>query len=166
MHVVTYTVHIMCIEICTRFTFCYLLFLSGTAIYCCKCWFPLGLYSLVGFRTVFQILCHVLDREWGCWLRYFTEAKPSSGQNEWPVSILIMTRYPFLPFKIHITSAKNPHLLTIVGAIWFCRSRQWTPSPPCMCAPVAKECRLMTSQYPIVDRTDNLNPQWMQAVNG
>ena len=33
-------------------------------------------------------------------------------------------------------------------------------------APVAKERRLMTSQYPIIDRTDNFNPQWMQAVNG
>ena len=37
---------------------------------------------------------------------------------------------------------------------------------PTLNAPVAKERRLMTSQYPIFDRTDNLNPQWMQAVNG
>ena len=33
-------------------------------------------------------------------------------------------------------------------------------------APVAKERRLMTSLYPIFYCTDNLNPQWMQAVNG
>ena len=85
---------------------------------------------------------------------------------EWPVSILIMTRYSFLPFKTHKTSAKNPRLLTIAGAIWFCRYHQRTPSQLWMHAPVAKECRLMTSQFPIFDRTDNLNPQWMQAVNG
>ena len=85
---------------------------------------------------------------------------------EWLVSILIMTRYPCLPFKNHKTSAKTPRFLTIAGAIWLCRSRQCTPSPLWMHAPVAKERRLMTSQYPIVDRTDNLNPQWMQAVNG
>ena len=31
--------------------------------------------SFVGLRPVIQILCHVLGRGWGCWLRYFTEAK-------------------------------------------------------------------------------------------
>ena len=40
------------------------------------------------------------------------------------------------------------------------------PSPLWMHAPVAKEHRLMTSQYPIFDHTDNLNPRWMPAVNG
>ena len=60
---------------------------------------------------------------------------------------------------------QNPRLLTIAGAIWFCRCRQCTPSQLWMHAPVAKERRLMTSQYPIFDRMDNLNPQWMQAVN-
>ena len=40
---------------------------------------------------------------------------------KWPVSILIMSRYPFLPFKTHKISAKNPRLLTMAGAIWFCR---------------------------------------------
>ena len=74
---------------------------------------------------------------------------------EWPVSILIMTRYPFLPFKTHKTSAKNPCLLTIAGAIWFCRYRQCTPSQLWMHAPVAKERRLMTSQYPIFDRKES-----------
>ena len=49
-------------------------------------------------------------------------------------------------------SAKNPRLLTIPGAIWFCRSSQCTHSPLWMHRPVAKECRLITSQYPIVDR--------------
>ena len=83
---------------------------------------------------------------------------------EWPVSILIMTRHPFLPFKTHKTSAKNPRLLTITGAIWFCRYCRCTPPPPptpqqlWMHAPVAKERRLMTSQYPIFDCTENLNP--------
>ena len=64
---------------------------------------------------------------------------------EWPVSILIMTRYPFLLFKTHKTSAKNPRLLTIAGAIWFCRYRLCTTPPPqlWMHAPVAKERRLM-----------------------
>ena len=65
---------------------------------------------------------------------------------------------PFLPFKTHKTSAKNPRLLTITGAIWFCRYRQCTPSQLWMHPPVAKECRLLTSRYPIFDRTDNLNP--------
>ena len=73
---------------------------------------------------------------------------------EWPVSILIMTRHPSLSFKTHKTSAKNPRLLTITGAIWFCRYRQCTPSQLWMHPPVAKERRLMTSQYPIFDRTD------------
>ena len=84
---------------------------------------------------------------------------------EWLVSILIMTRHPFLPFKTHNTSAKNPRLLTIAGAFWFWRAHQCTPSPLWMHAHVAKERRVMTSQYPIVDRTDNLNPQWMQVFN-
>ena len=80
---------------------------------------------LVGLRSVIQILCHVLARGWGRWLRYFTEAKAEvkyrasarirgpkhDTRFEWPVSILIMTRYPFLPFKTHKTSAKNPRLL-------------------------------------------------------
>ena len=126
----------------------------------------------VGLRPVIQILCHVLARGWGRWLRYFTEAKAEvkyrasarirgpkhDTRFEWPVTILIMTRHPFLPFKTHKTSAKNPCLLTISGAIWFCRFRQCTPSQLWMHAPVAKERRLMTSQYPIFDRTDNLNP--------
>ena len=30
---------------------------------------------IVGLRPVIQILCHVLARGWGRWLRYFTEAK-------------------------------------------------------------------------------------------
>ena len=106
--------------------------------------------------------------------RYVSHGKIQKyeGQNhdtrfEWPVSILyvIMTEYPFFPFKTHKTSAKNPHLLTIAGAIWFCRYRHRMPSQLWMHAHVAKECRLMTSQYPIFDRTDNLNPQWMQAVH-
>ena len=97
---------------------------------------------LVGLRPVIQILCHVLARGWGRWLRYFTEAKAEvkyrasarirgpkhDTRFEWPVLILIMTRYPFLPFKTHKTSAKNPRLLTIAGAIWFCRYRHCTPS--------------------------------------
>ena len=127
---------------------------------------------LVGLRQVIQILCHVWARGWGRWLRYFTEAKAEvtyrasarirgpkhDTRFEWPVSILIMTRHPFLPFKTHKTSAKNPCLLTITGAIWFCRYRQCKPSQLWMHPPVAKERRLMTSQYPIFDRTDNLNP--------
>ena len=140
---------------------------------------------VVGLRPVIQILCHVLARGWGRWLRYFTESKAEVKYRasarirgpkhdirfEWPVSILIMTRHPFLPFKTHKTSAKNPRLLTVTGAIWFCRYRQCTHPPPpppqlWMHPPVAKKRRLMTSQYPIFDRTDNLNPKWMQAVNG
>ena len=75
---------------------------------------------LVGLRPVIQILCHVLARGWGRWLRYFTEGKAEvkyrastrirgpkhDTRFEWPVSILIMTRHPFLPFKTHKTSAK------------------------------------------------------------
>ena len=131
-----------------------------------------GALLLVGLRPVIQILCHVLARGWGRWLRYFTEAKAEvkyrasarirgpkhDTRFEWPVSILIMTRHPFLPFKTHKTSAKNPCLLTITGANWFCRYHQCTPSQLWMHPPVAKECRLMTSRYPIFDRTDNLNP--------
>ena len=127
---------------------------------------------IVGLRPVIQILCHVLARGWGRWLRYFTEAKAEvkyrasarirgpkhDTRFEWPVSILIMTRHPFLPSKTHKTSAKNPCLLTITGATWFCRYRPCTPSQLWMHAPVAKERQLMTSQYPIFDRTDNLNP--------
>ena len=142
-------------------------------------WVPFVML-FVGLRPVIQILCHILARGWERWLRYFTEAKAevkyrASAQIrgpkhdtrfEWPVSILIMTRHPFLPFKTHKTSAKNPPLLTITGAIWFCRHRQCTPSQLWMHAPVAKERRLMTSQYPIFDRTDNLNPRWMQTING
>ena len=128
--------------------------------------------SIVGLRPVIQILCHVLARGWGRWLRYFTEARAEvkyrasarirgpkhDTRFEWPVSILIMTRHPFLPFKTHKTSAKNPRLPTITGAIWFCRYRQCTPSQLWMHPPVAKERRLMMSRYPIFDRTDNLNP--------
>ena len=74
---------------------------------------------------------------------------------------------PIISFKkTHKISAKNPRLLTIAGAIWLCRYRHCTPSQLWMHAPVAKELQLMTSQYHIFDRTDNLNPQWMQAVNG
>ena len=137
-------------------------------------------FVLVRLRPVIQILCHVLARGWGHWLRYFIEAKVEvkyrastwirgpkhDTRFEWPVSILIMTRYPFLPFKTQNTSAKNPRLLTIAGAVWFCRYRHCTPSQLWMHALVAKERRLMTSQYPIFHRTDKLNPQWMQAVNG
>ena len=113
----------------------------------------------VGLRPVIQILCHVLARGWGCWLRYFTEAKAevkyrASARFEWPVSILVMTRYPFLPFKTHKTSAKNPRLLSIAGAIWFCHYSQCTSSQLWMHASVAKERRLMTSQFPIFDRAD------------
>ena len=151
---------------CTAFTGCKLIYIPGLFI--------------VGLRPVIQILCHVLARGWGRWLRYFTEAKAEvkyrasarilgpkhDTRFELPVSILIMTRDPFLPFKTHKTSAKNPRLLMIAGAIWFCRYRQCTPSRLWMHAPVAKERRLMTSQYHIFDRMDNLNPRWMQAVNG
>ena len=42
------------------------------------------------------------------------------------ISILIMTQYPSILFKTHKTSTKNPRLLTIGGAIWFCRYRQCT----------------------------------------
>ena len=129
-------------------------------------------FIIVGLRPVIEILCHVLARGWGRWLRYFTEAKAEvkyrasarirrpkhDTRFEWPVSILIMTRHPFLPFKTHKTSAKNPRLLTITGAIWFCRYRQCTPSQLWMHAPVANERRLMTSQYHIFDRRDSLNP--------
>ena len=97
---------------------------------------------LVGLRPAIQILCHVLARGWGRWLRYFTEAKAEvkyrasarirgpkhDTRFEWPVSILIMTRHPFLPFKSHKTSAKNPRLPTSTGAMWFCCFRQCTPS--------------------------------------
>ena len=129
-------------------------------------------YLLVGLRPVIQILCHVLARGWGRWLRYFTETKaevkyrasariPGPKHDtifEWPVSILIMTRHPFLPFKTDKTSAKNPRLLTITGAIWFCRYHQCTPYQLSMNPPVAKGRRLITSRYPIFDCTDNLNP--------
>ena len=122
---------------------------------------------VVGLRPVIQILCHVLARGWGRWLRSFTEAKAEvkyrasarirgpkhDTRFEWPVSILFMTRHPFLPFKTHKTSAKNPRLLTITGAIGFCRYRQCTPSQLWMHAPDAKERRLMTSQYTIFNRT-------------
>ena len=132
----------------------------------------IGLMLLVGLRPVIQILCHVLARGWGRWLRYFTEVNAEvkyrasarirgpkhDTRFEWPVSILIMTRHPFLPFKTHKTSAKNPRLLTITGAIWFCRYHQCKPSQLWMHPPVAKERRLITSRYPIFDRTDNLNP--------
>ena len=133
---------------------------------------------LVGLRPVIQNLCHVLARGWGRWLRYFTEAKAevkyhASGRIrgpkhdtrfEWPVSILIMTWHPFLPFKTHKTSAKNPRLLTIIGAISFCRYLQCTPSQLWMHAPVAKERWLMTSQYLIFDRTDNLNVSCQRMI--
>ena len=112
---------------------------------------------IVGLKPVIQILWHVL-RGWGRWLRYFTVAKAevkyrasarNQGQKhnirfEWPVSILIMTRYPLLPLKSHKTNAKHPRLSTTTGAIWFCRYRQCTPSQLWMHAPVAKERRLMT----------------------
>ena len=142
-----------------------------------RCWSTSALCSsyrdvVVGLRPVIQILCHVLARGWGRWLRYFTEAKAEvkyrasarirgpkhDTRFEWPVSIIIMTRHPFLPFKTHKTSAKNRCLLTITGAIWFCRYRQCMPSQLWMHPPVAKERGLMTSQFPIFDRTDNLNP--------
>ena len=84
------------------------------------------LVIFVGLRPVIQILCHVLARGWGRWLRYFTEAKAEVKYRasarirgpihdtwfEWPVSILIMTLHPSLPFKTHKTSAKNPRLHT------------------------------------------------------
>ena len=117
--------------------------------------------AIIRLRPVNQIMCHVLARGWVRWLRYFTEAKAEvkyrasarirgpkhDTRFEWPVSILIVTRYPFLPFKTHKTSAPNPRLLTIAGAIWFCRYRRCTPSRLWMHAPVAKEHRLMTSLY-------------------
>ena len=70
-------------------------------------------FVFVGLRPVIQILCHVLARGWGRWQRYFTEAKAEvkyrasarirgpkhDTRFEWPVSILIMTRYPFLPLQ-------------------------------------------------------------------
>ena len=141
---------------------------------------PVSLNYHTGLRPVIQILCHDLAWGWGHWLRYFTEAKAKvkyrastqirgpkhDTRFEGPVSILIMTGYPFLPFKTHKTSAKNPRLLMINGAIWFCHHRHSAPSQFWMHAPVAKERPLMTSQYHVFDHTDNLNPQWMQAVNG
>ena len=74
----------------------------------------------VRLRPVIQILFHVLARGWGRWLRYFTEAKAEvkyrasarirgpkhDTRFEWPVSILVMTRHPFLFFKTHKTSTK------------------------------------------------------------
>ena len=106
-------------------------------------------WLFVGLRPLIQILCHFLARGWARWLRYFTKAKAEVKYGasarirgpkhdtifEWPVSILIMPRHPFLPFKTHKTSAKNPRLLTITGAIWFCRYRQCTPSQLWMHAP-------------------------------
>ena len=47
-------------------------------------WFPFASYSLLaGLRPVIQILCHVLARGWGRWLRYInTVPSPKSeGQN-------------------------------------------------------------------------------------
>ena len=120
---------------------------------------------IVRLRPVIQVLCNVLARGWGRWLRYFAEAKAEIKYRA-SARILIMTRYPFLPLKTHKTSAKNLLLPTMAGAIWFCRYCQCTPSQLWMHATVAKERRLITSQFPIFDRTDNLNPPWMQAVNG
>ena len=130
--------------------------MTGLPVYSCR------------IKTGHSILGHVLARGWGCWLRYFTEAKAEvkyrasarirgpkhDTRFEWPVSILIMTRYPFLPFKTHKTSTKNPRLLSIAGAISFCRYSQCTSSQLWMHASVAKERRLMTSQFPIFDRAD------------
>ena len=73
---------------------------------------------------------------------------------------------PIPSLQISQNKCQKSCLLTIAGANWFCRYRRCLPSQLWMHAPVAKEHRLMTSQYPIFDRTDNLNPQCMQAVNG
>ena len=118
----------------------------------------------VGLRPVIQILRHVLARGWGRWLRYFTEAKPCQRPHPrakiWH-KIWMTGLNPdndtiaFIPFKTHKSSDKNPRLLTIAGTIWFCRSRQCTPSLLWMRGPVAKDRWFMTSQYSIVDRTDN-----------
>ena len=72
------------------------------------------MHMILGLKPVIQILCHVLARGWGCWLKYFTQGKAEvkyrtsarirgpkhDTRFEWPVTILIMTRYPFLPFKL------------------------------------------------------------------
>ena len=67
-------------------------------------WYVMLCYVMfVGLRPVIQILCHVLARGWGRWLRYFTEAKAEVKYRasarirgpkhdtgfEWPVSILL-----------------------------------------------------------------------------
>ena len=110
----------------------------------------------VGLRPVIQILCHVLARGWGRWLRYFTEAKvgvkyrtiarirwPTSKLTKWVPKILIYLRSP-VPFDSAVTASARP------------------PNIECTHLLLKyKERRLMTSQYPIFDRTDNLNPQWM-----
>ena len=69
---------------------------------------------VVGLRPVIPILCHVLARGWGCWLRYFTsdfasvEYRASARIRrpkhdtifEWPVSILIMHDTHSFPSKL------------------------------------------------------------------
>ena len=143
-------------------------FIHKAQISLCDHWF-------VGLRPVIRILCHVLARGWRRWLRYFTEAKaesqrPNSRAKTWHKNWMtgLNPNYDTIPIPSLQSSQnkrQNPRLLTIAGAIWFCSFRQCTPSQRWMHAPVAKEHRLMTSQYPIFDRTDNLNPQWMEAVN-
>ena len=72
-----------------------------------------GSFIFVGLRPDILILCHVLARGWGRWIRYFSEAKAEvkyrtsarirgskhDTRFEWPVLILIMTRHPFLPIE-------------------------------------------------------------------
>ena len=72
----------------------------------------------VYYRGVAEVICNASARIWG---------PKHDTRFEWPVLILIMTRYPFFPFKTHKTSAKSPRLLSITGAIWFWRYRQCTP---------------------------------------
>ena len=71
--------------------------------YVMLCYVMLCYVMFVGLRPVIQILCHVLARGWGRWLRYFTEAKAEVKYRasarirgpkhdtgfEWPVSILL-----------------------------------------------------------------------------
>ena len=73
-------------------------------------------------KTGHSNLVSCLARGWGRWLRYFTEAKAEvkyrasarirgpkhDTRFEWPVSILIMTRYPSFPSKLTKQVSKIP----------------------------------------------------------
>ena len=134
--------------------------------------------AIIRLRPVNQIMCHVLARGWVRWLRYFTEAKAEvkyrasarirgpkhDTRFEWPVSILIVTHS--FPSKL---TKQVPQILVYL----------WSPAPfdsavTAGARPPDFECMhlLLRStdwwRHYIVffDRTDNLNPQWMQAVNG